>query len=264
VGGAAGAGTWGQVSSGTFRWIRGTSGDAVDGDRAASAKQPRHARNVRDPSRVLEQGPDRQRAPRCCSGGVSSISGASESRCSHDGSASGCRQEQHSNRHRSSRKATGLHQGGRHELLKGCTGQDLGHRFPQPFNGSDGHPADSGPCAAAAPDREDRVQSGQRQSGAAGLWIPTWPFSWSAGMATSLWLSGGCFGQRSSKSREQQRSAPLQKTAGRFQHDTIWIRPAQPDQSLSIPQAEQELGQRWRDSLLIASATPVLRPPSEH
>ena len=32
VGGAAGAGTWGQVSSGTFRWVRGTSGDAVDGD----------------------------------------------------------------------------------------------------------------------------------------------------------------------------------------------------------------------------------------
>ena len=31
VGGAAGAGTWGQVSSGTFRSVRGTSGDAVDG-----------------------------------------------------------------------------------------------------------------------------------------------------------------------------------------------------------------------------------------
>jgi len=29
--GAAGAGTWGQVSSGTFRWVRGTSGGAVDG-----------------------------------------------------------------------------------------------------------------------------------------------------------------------------------------------------------------------------------------
>jgi|LakMenE18May11ns_1017448.scaffolds.fasta_scaffold9957467_13 hypothetical protein len=31
VGGAAGAGTWGQVSIGTFRWLRGTSDDAVDG-----------------------------------------------------------------------------------------------------------------------------------------------------------------------------------------------------------------------------------------
>ena len=60
VGGAAGAGTWGQVSIGTFRWVRGTSSDAVAGD---------HARNVRDPSRVLEQGPDRQRAPTDCSGG---------------------------------------------------------------------------------------------------------------------------------------------------------------------------------------------------
>jgi hypothetical protein len=30
--GAAGAGTWGQVSIGTFRWVRGTSSDAMDGD----------------------------------------------------------------------------------------------------------------------------------------------------------------------------------------------------------------------------------------
>ncbi|SBO43094.1 protein of unknown function [Cyanobium sp. NIES-981] len=30
--GAAGAGTWGQVSIGTFRWVRGTWGGAVDGD----------------------------------------------------------------------------------------------------------------------------------------------------------------------------------------------------------------------------------------
>jgi hypothetical protein len=30
-GGAAGAGTWGQVSSGTFRWVRGTWGGAVNG-----------------------------------------------------------------------------------------------------------------------------------------------------------------------------------------------------------------------------------------
>jgi hypothetical protein len=32
VGGAAGAGTWGQVSIGTFRWVRGTWDGAVDGD----------------------------------------------------------------------------------------------------------------------------------------------------------------------------------------------------------------------------------------
>jgi hypothetical protein len=32
-----------------------------------------HAGETRDPSRVLEQGPDRQRTPRRCSGGVSSI-----------------------------------------------------------------------------------------------------------------------------------------------------------------------------------------------
>jgi hypothetical protein len=29
--GAAGAGTWGQVSIGTFRWVRGTWGWAVNG-----------------------------------------------------------------------------------------------------------------------------------------------------------------------------------------------------------------------------------------
>ena len=32
-----------------------------------------HAREVSDPMRVLEQGPDRQRAPGCCSGGLSSM-----------------------------------------------------------------------------------------------------------------------------------------------------------------------------------------------
>ena len=32
--GVAGAGTWGQVSIGTFRWVRGTSGGAMDGDLA--------------------------------------------------------------------------------------------------------------------------------------------------------------------------------------------------------------------------------------
>ena len=45
----------------------------MDGARVVSAKQPRHARNVSDPLRVLEQGPDRQRTPDGCSGGVSSM-----------------------------------------------------------------------------------------------------------------------------------------------------------------------------------------------
>ncbi len=112
VGGAAGAGTWGQVSIGTFRWVRGTSGDAIDGDRAVQAEQPRHARNVRDPSRVLEQGPDRQRAPDWCSGGVSSICGASESRCHHDGPARPGKQASTPVRHRSLPAAIGLHEGG--------------------------------------------------------------------------------------------------------------------------------------------------------
>jgi hypothetical protein len=40
---------------------------------------------------VLVQGLDRQRAPVCCSGGTS-IAGASESRCSHDGPADACQQ----------------------------------------------------------------------------------------------------------------------------------------------------------------------------
>jgi hypothetical protein len=108
-GGAAGAGTWGQVSSGTFHWVRGTSGGAVDG---VCPLQENHARNIRDPSRVLEQGPDRQRAPRCCAGGVSSINGASESRCSHDGPGSGCQQGLQHFRHCSSPGATGVHEGG--------------------------------------------------------------------------------------------------------------------------------------------------------
>jgi hypothetical protein len=30
---SAGAGTFSQVSSGTFRWVQGISGDAVNGDR---------------------------------------------------------------------------------------------------------------------------------------------------------------------------------------------------------------------------------------
>ena len=100
VGGDAGAGTWGQVSIGTFRWVRGTSGDAMDGDKAVEINQ-RHARNIRDPSRVLEQGPDRQRAPDVCCGGLSSIRGASESRCYHDGPAGSGKQANTPGRHRS-------------------------------------------------------------------------------------------------------------------------------------------------------------------
>ena len=71
-----------------------------------------HARNVRDPSRVLEQGPDRQRAPDWCSGGVSSINGASESRCIHDGPAGSGEQASPAVRHRSLPAVTGLHEGG--------------------------------------------------------------------------------------------------------------------------------------------------------
>jgi hypothetical protein len=51
---------------------------------------------------VLEQGPDRQRTPGWCSGGVSSICGASESRCIHDGPATRNQQGPQRERHRSS------------------------------------------------------------------------------------------------------------------------------------------------------------------
>jgi hypothetical protein len=87
------------------------------------------ARNVRDPLRVLEQGPDRQRAPTGCSGGVSSINGASESRCSHDGSATRSRQGQHADRDRSSREAMALHERGLHGARTGSLG-DVG-RIPR-------------------------------------------------------------------------------------------------------------------------------------
>lgn len=107
-GGAAGAGTWGQVSIGTFRWVRGTSGGAVDSVCPLQEK-PRQEHHIR--SGMLEQGPDRQRAPRCCSGGVSSINGASESRCSHDGPAQRSQQGLQHFRHWSSRGATGVHEG---------------------------------------------------------------------------------------------------------------------------------------------------------
>ncbi|MFO0003042.1 MAG: hypothetical protein ACK559_18100, partial [bacterium] len=59
-----------------------------------------------------EQGPDRQRAPLCCSGGVSSINGASESRCSHDAPAGQGQHWLQHFRHRSTLLATGLHEAG--------------------------------------------------------------------------------------------------------------------------------------------------------
>ena len=69
------------------------------------------AGNINDPLRVLEQGPDRQRAPIAWCGGVSSICGASESRCNHDGSGGWSGQGQKHDRHRSSPEAIGLHEG---------------------------------------------------------------------------------------------------------------------------------------------------------
>ena len=65
---------------------------------------------------MLEQEPDRQRAPRGCSGGVSSIAGASESRCSHDGPARRCRPEPAPIRHGCSPMATGLDECGGHPI----------------------------------------------------------------------------------------------------------------------------------------------------
>jgi hypothetical protein len=84
-----------------------------------------HARNISNPSRVLEQGPDRQRTPDCCSGGVSSINGASESRCSHDGPAQRSQQGPQPIRHRSSPGAMGLHDGG---FTRGSQGVSVLHR----------------------------------------------------------------------------------------------------------------------------------------
>ena len=65
-GGAASAGTWGPVSSGMVRLIRGTYGGAVDGvcPLQEMTRQEHHIW-----SEVFEQEPDRQRAPLCCSGG---------------------------------------------------------------------------------------------------------------------------------------------------------------------------------------------------
>ena len=56
---------------------------------------------------------ERQRAPGVCSGGVSSITEASESRCRHHRSAHRCGQGLLGDRHLSSLAATGLHEGGR-------------------------------------------------------------------------------------------------------------------------------------------------------
>ena len=107
VGGAAGAGTWGQVSKGTFR--RSGAPEAMQW-KVTEHVGNSHARNIRDPLRVLEQGPDRQRAPICCSGGLSSIRGASESRCSHDDAVPSEQQVLRCNRHRSSLEVMGLHE----------------------------------------------------------------------------------------------------------------------------------------------------------
>ena len=74
---------------------------------------------------VLEQGPDRQRAPRCCSGGGSSINGASESRCRHDGPSGWFQQGLQLFRHGSSSGATGLREGG---FTRGSQGDSLLNR----------------------------------------------------------------------------------------------------------------------------------------
>jgi hypothetical protein len=89
-----------------------------------------HARNVRNPSRVLEQGPDRQLTPGCCSGGVSSIDGASESRCSQNGSGGWRQQEQRRDPHPSLPAATHRHAGLLAAGAKCRTGliQSLPHR----------------------------------------------------------------------------------------------------------------------------------------
>jgi hypothetical protein len=91
--------------------IRWTMKLAMQWTASGLLKVNSHARNIRDPSRVLEQGPDRQRAPLWCSGGVSSICGASESRCYHNGSAFRGRQSPQRIRHRSLPAAIGLHEG---------------------------------------------------------------------------------------------------------------------------------------------------------
>ena len=61
---------------------------------------------------VLEQGPDRQRAPDRCSGGVSSIRGASESDAHTMDRPTDTGNSRGGIGHRSSPSATGLHEGG--------------------------------------------------------------------------------------------------------------------------------------------------------
>ena len=52
-GGAAGAGTWGQVSSGTFRWVRGTWGGAMDGDVATRQERQRSVEKCWSRGRIV-------------------------------------------------------------------------------------------------------------------------------------------------------------------------------------------------------------------
>ena len=121
-GGDADAGTWGQGSRGTFRGSGAPIGlDWLDGAVQWTTRD-HQVRNVRDPLRLLEQGPDRQRTPRCCSGGVSSIVGASESRCIHDGTARRPRQAPAGDSHLSSSAATGLHEAASWHQLQPLSG----------------------------------------------------------------------------------------------------------------------------------------------
>ena len=52
-GGAAGAGTWGQVSSGTFRWVRGTWGGAMDGNVATRQERQRSVEKCWSRGRIV-------------------------------------------------------------------------------------------------------------------------------------------------------------------------------------------------------------------
>ena len=75
---------------------------------------------------MLEQGPDRQRAPEICCGGVSSMGGASESRCSQIGPTQGIQQGVQHSRHRSSPGAMGLHEGGFIVAVEAAPGRSFG------------------------------------------------------------------------------------------------------------------------------------------
>jgi len=84
--GAAGAGTWGQVSIGTFRWVRGTwdwaengpvVNGAMDGDWLDTPGTSEIRRECWSRGRIVSA------LLVGAQGGVSSISGASESRCHH-------------------------------------------------------------------------------------------------------------------------------------------------------------------------------------